>query len=161
MTKQESNKVVLTIVGLVVVIAIVVALVVRNHSNSATKTPTPAQASADKQKIEANWKAFFSASTSLSNREKLLQNGSSFSQPIQTEFSALSTQKSSAVVNSISLVNSTSANVLYTVELNGQPVLSGQQGQALLVNNSWVVSDKTLCTLLSLGGSNPPACKNL
>ncbi len=159
--------------AVVVVLAIVVVvLLVPGKNNpgtvSTTKTSTNAKtASATKQKnadtnaIETNVKTFFAANTTIQQRENLLQNGSQFVQVMQGEFTQLDSQKPSVVINSISYTNSTTAKVNYTVDLNGQPVLKDQTGEALLINNSWKVSDSTLCELLSMGGQTPSICKNI
>lgn len=143
----------------IAIIVVVVLLLARQKNSNHTPALTAAQTNAAVQQIKTNWKTFYAASTSLQGREKVLQNGSSFTQPIQTEFKALGSQSSSAAVSSVNLLNSTSADVVYSVDLNGQPVLSDQKGQALLLNNTWKVSDSTLCQLLSLGGDKPSACQ--
>src|ERR1039457_5717297 len=105
MVKRESNQTVLTTIGLVIIVAIVVIVVLlirNNHSKTTIQSLTPAQTNAAKQQIETNWKNFFAASTSLQGREKLLQNGSNFSQPLQTAFASLSSQASSADISSAS-----------------------------------------------------------
>lgn len=143
-----------TIIALVVIIVIAVVLgIVLSNNNSSNNT------AANKQQITTNWQQFFNYSTSLSQRESLLQNGSQFASVIQTEFSALGSAKPSAVVNSIDITNSSTAKVVYTVKLDGQPVLNGQTGQALLINNTWKVSDSTLCGLLAEDGLKPAVCK--
>jgi hypothetical protein len=142
----------------IIALVVVVILVDKNHNSNKGGLSLAAQNSA-KQQIKANWQTFFAYSTPLNTRESLLENGSKFSQPINSEFSALSSAQSSATVTSVSLVGSTSANVVYTVDLNKQPVLTNQKGQALKVNNQWVVSDSTLCGLLSMAGSKPTVCQ--
>jgi uncharacterized membrane protein YeiB len=157
MAKQTSKTLVFSIIGLIVIVAVVAVVLVVRHDN---KTLSPSQQTAAKQQIETNWKEFFAASTTLQGRENLLQNGSEFSQLIQGEFTELASQASSAIIASISFTNKTSANVEYTVDLNGQPVLSNEKGEALLTGSSWKVSDSTLCYLIGLSGSKPAVCKN-
>jgi predicted PurR-regulated permease PerM len=160
MENHNKKSLMLSVVSVIVVaiIVVVVVLIVRNQNS--TNSLSSAQESADSQQITANWKTFFAAKTSLQNRENLLQDGSKFTQPIQSEFNAFSTQASSAVVSSVTLTSSTAANVVYTVDLNAQPVLKDQVGKSILVNNVWQVSDSTLCGLLTLGGDKPSACTN-
>jgi hypothetical protein len=159
MAKRKS--LIISILGLViiVVVVLVIVLVVR-HNNKTSNTLTAAQTTTAKHQIETNYTNFFAAATSLQGRENLLQNGSKYSQLIQAEFTSLASQKSSAVINSISIPNKTTANVVYTIDLDGQPVLNKQSGQALFVNNQWQVSDKTLCDLISLSGSKPAVCQS-
>jgi hypothetical protein len=49
--------------------------------------------------------------------------------------------------------------VLYTITLGGQPALPNQTGIAALSGGKWQVSDQSFCSLLSLQGSVPPACR--
>jgi len=162
MKPGQSKKIILwaTVLVLVVVIIIGTAIVVERHKSN-NVTMTTAQINNAKQQIEQSWKTFFAYSTSPKQREDLLQNGNQFTQPIQTEFSSLGSAASSAEVKSINIINPTSANVIYTVKLNGQPVLSDQKGVAVLINNSWKVSDSTLCQLLGLAGTKPTVCQNI
>ncbi len=168
MEKRTNNLVTLSVVAVVIVVLVVVGVVllVRHNNSNKSTALTTAQTTAAKQQITTNWMAFFATSTSLQGREQVLQNGNQFAQPIQTEFTALSasavsTESPSVAVNSVSLINSTAANVVYTIELNGQPVLNDQKGEAVLVNKTWKVSDATLCQLLSLDGDKPSACQNI
>jgi hypothetical protein len=162
MAKRMSSKsLMLSGLGLVliVIVVLVIVLVVR-HDNKTNKTLSTAQANAAKLQIETNWKNFFAAPTSLQGREKLLQNGTAYADLIQAEFTSLASQASSAVISSVNLPNKTTANVVYTVDLNGQPVLNNEAGQALLINNTWQVSDSTLCHLISLSGTTPAICQS-
>jgi nitrogen fixation/metabolism regulation signal transduction histidine kinase len=166
-TSRKSNSFVPTIIGGLVIIIIVVVIsiwIAHDHSKVITSNNqlSSSQINADKQQIEANWKQFFAATTPLNTREQLLQNGSAFAQPMQAEFSTLSSAASSAIISQVTVNNNgTSASVSYTVDLNGQPVLKDQQGTALKINNAWKVSDSTLCGLLRMGGTQPPVCKNI
>jgi hypothetical protein len=158
-----------SIVAIIVVVAAIIAIVltVPNNKTSTKSSTTTTTSAATKQKeantkaIEANMKTFFAANTTMQQREALLQNGSQFAQVMQGEFAQLNSQKPSVVINSISYPNSTTAKVNYTVDLNGQPVLKDQSGEALLINNTWKVSDSTLCELLNMGGQAPSICKNI
>jgi uncharacterized membrane protein YeiB len=153
---KKTNLIVTVTIIVLAIIAVIVVLLVRNNNSS--NTLSTSQKTAYSKQINTNWSAFFAASTTLTAREKILQNGSQFSQPIQTEFNAFSNEGSSASISSIKYANKTTANVIYTVFLGGQPVLKDQPGQALLINNVWKISDSTLCQLLTLGGTKTAAC---
>jgi hypothetical protein len=153
---KKSTLISAVVVIILAIIAIVIVLLVRNNNSS--KSLSTSQKAAYTKQIDTNWNAFFKASTSLKNREGILQNGASFAQPIQTEFNAFSTEDSAASVSSIVFTTKTAANVVYTIDLGGQPVLKDQTGQALLINNVWKVSDSTLCQLLTLAGTKATAC---
>jgi hypothetical protein len=159
MAKRKS--LMITILGLIIIVVVVLVVVlVTRHNNKTSNTLTAAQITTAKHQIETNWTNFFAAATSLQGRENLLQNGSKYSQLIQAEFTSLASEKSSAVISSISIPNKTTANLVYTIDLNGQPVVNNVNGQALFVNNQWQVSDKTLCDLISLSGSKPSVCQS-
>ncbi len=148
------------------VIAVVLAVPGNNNNNSTTtnkvsSTLTSSQQAQASTKIRSNIQTFFAASTPMQTRINLLQNGKNFSQVMQAEFAQLANQKPSVTVNSITYPNKTTAKVNYTVELNGQPVLKDQTGEALLINNNWLVSDSTLCQLLGMGGTTPSVCKGM
>jgi len=148
--------------ALVVVVVIVLILLVPAKSNKATKTNvlSAQQKTADTKDINNNVVTFFAANTSLKERENLLQNGSKFAQPMEAEFSQLDQEKPSVTINKVTFINNTTATVNYTVKLNNQPVLKDQNGQALYIDNTWKLSDSTLCNLLSMGGSTPSICSN-
>jgi competence protein ComGC len=153
-----------TIVVVVVVIAVVLIVIFVPNSNNKNKSSSnaslsAAQESSDRQAALANFNKFFNLGTSMSERQTLLQNGSQFAQAMNAEFSQLSNESLNVIVNSSSLTNASTLKVNYTIELNGQPVLKDQSGEMLKINGTWQVSDSTLCTLLSLGGSAPAVCK--
>ncbi len=109
--------------------------------------------------IHTNWETFFGAKTPISEREQLLQNGSQFDSEIKSEFNSLGTSSFSAKINNIAVTSSTQANVSYDVIFQGQEVLKDQKGQAVLVNNTWKISDSTLCSLLAMAGNTPKICQ--
>jgi hypothetical protein len=159
--EKSSNRYIIFAVSILIIIVIVVVLVLtvgKKPNNSSA--PTGSKATADKAQITKAWQTFFSLSTSLAQRENILQNGSQFTQSINSEFKALGSASPSVSISSIKLTSSSAANVVYTVDLNKQPVLSNQSGQALLISNTWKVSDSTFCQLLSLGGAKPQVCQN-
>jgi len=160
-TRQKSKTPLIASVVVVLVVIIVAVILLLTHNTSKKHGLTSAQTSAAKQQIEKNWQTFFNASTSMSDRADVLQDGNKFLDPIKSEFNALSGQSSKAVIKSISLNNATTATVNYTVDLNNQPVLTNQTGKAVLQDNKWVVSDATLCGLLGMAGSKPTVCQGV
>jgi len=158
---KRNPKVLITVViACVVLVAVVITLVLTlGHKNSSSLTS--AQQDLAKQQIQNSWETFFAANTSLQNRENVLENGSKFTVPIHQEFDSLDSQAPSATVSSITLTSPTTANVVYTIKLNNQPVLTNQKGQAVYITSTWEVSDATLCGLLNLGGVKPTACQNI
>lgn len=124
-------------------------------TSSAASQPAFAQTQAE---VSHNWTEFFNGKTPAAARVNLLQNGQQFSQALDA-FSQTPTGKSaSATVSKISMLNPTTASVTYDIDLNGQPALKGQTGQAVLENGTWKVSDAALCGLLALAGQSPAQC---
>jgi hypothetical protein len=160
MLNQMKKPLYLSIFGLIiiVIVVLVIVLVVRNNNSNST-TLSPSQQTLAQQQINTNYQNFFAAANTLKGRESVLQNGPAFAQLLQQYFLGLQSQKSSAIVNSVSFVNKTKANVIYTIDLNAQPVLNNQPGVALYLDNSWKVSDSTLCGLIKLASGTPAVCK--
>lgn len=168
MSKSALTSLVSLVVVVIAVIVVLLFVPTKNsNSNNSNKTKiasnnlSSSQKSLDTKTIENNIKLFFAANTSLSERESLLQNGSQFAKVMQSDLAQLNSQKPSVSITNITFPNKTTAKIIYNVQLNGQTVLKNQTGESLDINNKWVVSDSTLCQLLSLGGNAPSACTNI
>lgn len=157
-TKNNSSVGVIIVLIIIIIGAIIAGIVLSNNNNSGL---TSSDKSADKTAITTNWDKFFASSTSLSERENLLQNGKQFATLIQGEFSSLGAgTKTAAKVNNITINTASKGTVTYTVYLNSAPVLTNQTGTALKENGNWVVSDSTLCGLIKIVETTPKICKN-
>lgn len=110
--------------------------------------------------IKSNWEKFFKGSTPNSEREKLLQNGSTFAKTI-SGMSAMGTT-ASAKVASVKTTSPAKATVTYTVYLGKTAALPNAKGVAVLDNGTWKVSDASFCQLLALenGGKPPSVCSS-
>jgi hypothetical protein len=65
----------------------------------------------------------------------------------------------SATVSNVQLNPDGTAEVTYTLNLNGTPTLTDQKGKAVQVNGQWRVSGTTFCDLAALGATETdPAC---
>ncbi len=114
--------------------------------------------------IEANWTAFFSASTPTSRRIALLQNGQTFGSVIQAQAGNPLSQAASAKVKSVTLSGASHATVIYDIVVGGAAGLSNQKGVAVYQGGIWKVGDASFCGLLQLenGGTSsglPAACQ--
>jgi hypothetical protein len=112
--------------------------------------------------ITANWEKFFNASTPLSQRVALLQNGSSFSSAIDS-FSKLPLANGiGAKVTGVTVTSATMATVTYSIVSGSTTLLGGQSGTAVFQDGMWKVGDASLCNLFKLipGGSEPAACSS-
>src|SRR5260370_41783223 len=115
--------------------------------------------------MKANWEKFFASSTPVSERVKLLQNGSKFASAINSFSSNPLAQGVSSTVSSVSVTSSTEAAVKYNIDAAGQTMASNQSGKPVLEGGAWKGRDASLCNLLSAAAplmniKVPPACKS-
>jgi len=130
--------------------------------SSAPASSSSSGNSAAVAEITANWEKFFNASTPLSQRVALLQNGSSFSLAIDS-FSKLPLANGiGAKVTGVTVTSPTMATVTYSIVSGSTTLLGGQTGTAGYQDGVWKVGDASLCNLFKLipGGSEPAACSS-
>jgi hypothetical protein len=135
--------------------------------SSAPVSPAPASSSSSGNsaavaEITTNWEKFFNASTPLSQRVALLENGSSFSSAIDS-FSKLPLANGiGAKVTGVTVTSATMATVNYSIVSGSTTLLGGQTGTAVYQDGTWKVGDASLCNLFKLipGGSVPAACSS-
>ena len=130
--------------------------------SSAPASSSSSGNSAAVAEITANWEKFFNASTPLSQRVALLQNGSSFSSAIDS-FSKLPLANGiGAKVTGVTVTSATMATVTYSIVSGSTTLLGGQTGTAVYQDGMWKVGDASLCNLFKLvpGGSVPAACNS-
>jgi hypothetical protein len=133
-------------------------------SSSPAATPTssaPATGSAQAD-IKANWTKFFAASTPVSTRVSLLEDGSQFASIIQAQHGSTLAKVASAKVLSVGMVSSSQALVKYDILADGAVALSNESGVAVLQNGTWKVGVQSFCGLLKLEDmkSLPAACSS-
>ncbi len=142
-----------------------------SSSSSASASPTvsasssTAPASSAQAQIEANWAAFFSASTPIARRVQLLQNGSQFEAVIKAQAGSPLASSATSKVSKVTLESPTQAKVIYSILVGGTPALSNQNGVAVLQNGVWKVGDTSFCGLLIVENSGktsglPAACQS-
>lgn len=124
-------------------------------------TTTTSSATSERLQIEDAFQQFFSSSTSPSKRASLLQNGQKFAPVIEAMSKSPLASSTKARVTKVTPQGKTTAKVAYTIYVHGTPALKNQQGGAVLEGGTWKVSDATLCNLIALEGTRPPACKSL
>ncbi len=131
-------------------------------SASASASSSSSGNSAAAAEITTNWEKFFNASTPLSQRVALLENGSSFSSAIDS-FSKLPLANGiGAKVTGVTVTSATMATVTYSIVSGSTTLLGGQTGTAVYQDGMWKVGDASLCNLFKLipGGSEPAACSS-
>ena len=138
-------------------------------SSSPKSSPPPASSSssgggggssATVSAIKANWVAFFAASTPVSRRVQLLQNGEQFRALITAQAKSPLASSASATVSAVTSVTSTQATVRYSILAGGQTALPNQTGVAVYQDGTWKVGDASFCGLLRLEETKnlPAAC---
>jgi hypothetical protein len=131
-------------------------------ASSASSAPASSSSSSAAAEISANWEKFFNASTPLSQRVALLQNGSAYSSAIN-DFSKLPLAGGiGAKVTGVTVNSATSATVTYAIVSGSTTLLGGQSGTSVYQDGTWKVGDASLCGLFKLvpGGTLPAACNS-
>ncbi len=137
-------------------------------ATSAAPSPTASSTTniaADEKAITANWEAFFSPKTPVSQRVALLQDGSQFTSIIQAQAGQGLASEASAKVTKVQVISTQQAAVTYTILLDGQAALKNQAGTAVFQDGQWKVGVASFCGLLTLENSGntsslPAACKS-
>jgi len=109
-------------------------------------------------KIIADWDAFFAASTPVSRKVAVLQNGESYTKLVASEASSPIAAGLAAEVATVTLTSTTTAAVTYSLTMGGKPVLAKLTGEAVLQSGTWKVGDRSFCSLVSLEGASTPGC---
>jgi hypothetical protein len=134
-------------------------------SSAAAGSAAASGSGGDSAAVTQAWQSFFSKDTPISQKEALLENGTTTMKPAVQAFAAdPRVGQAAATVQKVTFVSSTEADVLYEISLNGTVMMSNMAGKAVQAGGHWLVSDATLCGLLQLaaaagGGSSAiPGC---
>ena len=131
-------------------------------SSAASSPGTGSTADAAAQ-ITANWEKFFAASTPVTEKVKLLQNGTALESAIKTFANFPLASGIGAKVTNVTVTSPTKAAVTYNLTSSGgSALLSNQKGVAVYQDGTWKVGDQSLCGLFRLipGGTVPAACNS-
>jgi len=131
-------------------------------NSAATSSSAAASAStsgnADTAAVKQVWQSFFSRTTPISQKETLLQNGTTTMKPaLQAFASDPRVGQASATVQNVTFPSPAEADVTYQIALNGAVVMGGMAGKAVKAGGNWLVSDSTLCGLLQLAAAQSGA----
>ncbi len=113
--------------------------------------------------IKANWEKFFDASTPVTEKVKLLQNGAALESAIKAFANFPLASGIGAKVTNVTVSSATKAAVTYNLtSSSGGALLSNQKGVAVYQDGTWKVGDESLCGLFRLipGGTVPSACNS-
>ncbi|MGW7411915.1 hypothetical protein [Streptomyces sp. NPDC054863] len=119
----------------------------------------PADTTAARRQVEKNWTTFFDPAVSTDEKAKVLENGTLLKPLLMAFNNDKRGGQSSAQVKDVRFNSVTQAEVTYDLLLDGTPVLPGSKGTAVLQDNTWKVSVKSLCALVKLSGNAAaPGC---
>jgi len=127
---------------------------------SSPGTGSTAEAAAQ---IKANWEKFFDASTPVTEKVKLLQNGAALESAIKAFANFPLASGIGAKVTNVTMSSATKAAVTYNlISSDGSALLSNQKGVSVYQDGTWKVGDESLCGLFRLipGGTVPSACNS-
>lgn len=132
-----------------------------NHASGTTTPTTTTAGGADATEISRNWTRFFSPSTPVDEKVKLLQNGSQFAAAIRAASRSPQAKHLSAKVLSATPKTATHADVVFDLSLGGKPLLVHQSGVAIRQNGVWKVGEESFCTLAALQGTKLASCTKM
>ncbi len=132
-------------------------------ASSAASSPGTGSTADAAAQIKANWEKFFDASTPVTEKVKLLQNGAALESAIKAFANFPLANGIGAKVTNVTVSSATKAAVTYNLtSSSGGALLSGQKGVAVYQDGTWKVGDESLCGLFRLipGGTVPSACNS-
>ena len=119
--------------------------------SSTSKPPASPTASGNAvAQITTNWETFFNASTPLSQRISLLQDGPELQSPVQGLLGTGLGAQVSAKVTNVTVTSPTQATVKYDILIGGKPTLTNHTGTAVYEDGTWKVGVSSFCGLAAL-----------
>ncbi|MEV6203814.1 hypothetical protein AB0M64_28150 [Streptomyces sp. NPDC051771] len=118
----------------------------------------PDDPAAAKEEITRNWEAFFDADTPAAERVKLLENGAEMEDVLAAFAGNPQAAAIGAKVTDVAFTSASGADVTYDLLVGGTPQLPDSRGTAVLQDDTWKVSVKTLCGLVQLSGVTVEGC---
>ncbi|WP_175411205.1 hypothetical protein [Streptomyces sp. TRM64462] len=113
----------------------------------------PADPAAARQEIEENWATFFNAQASTDDRIDVLENGEQLRQVFTNFADDPNASRTSAKVTDVTFASPTRAEVTYDLMVGTATPLPAAKGTAVLEDDTWKVSQTTLCALVKLSGN--------
>lgn len=125
-----------------------------SSSSAVVGSSAPGGGNADTAAVTQVWQSFFSKDTPISQKEMLVENGTTTMKPaIQAFASDPRVGQAAATVQKVTFPSATEADVTYQISLNGAVVMSGMSGKAVKSGGNWLVSAGSLCGLLQLASA--------
>lgn len=130
----------------------------RSATATAGTSVTVGPTTGDSDAVTRAFVTFFSGGSTAAEKIAVLQHGTDFTATIEAQAGSPMAQGTTAQVTNVDLDAPGHASVTYTVLMDGQPALTDQLGEAVLVGDTWKVGQATFCALLTLEGNPPRAC---
>lgn len=128
-------------------------------SSAAASGSAPADAAKAEAEVRANWEKFFDPSTSLTDKAAVLENGDQLMPLLQSLAKDPRAGQVKAQVTSVTFTSPTTADLTYSLSIQGSVVVPNASGKAVLVDGTWKVSHASLCALVTSGGNTAlPGC---
>lgn len=129
-------------------------------SAAATSSAAAAADPATTEAITTAYETFFDGQAPIEERTKYVENAAVFGPVLQGMVANPQAANTGAVVQEVTLDGEDKALVTWDLTMDGNPVLPGQSGEAVLVDGTWVVAGVTFCTVLAVQGSGEaiPGC---
>ncbi|MGV9630463.1 hypothetical protein [Streptomyces sp. NPDC003487] len=113
----------------------------------------PADPAAAQKEITQNWERFFAPSTSLQDKQAVLENGVRMAPVLYAFSNDPRNRQAQAKVTKVTFTSPTRAAVTYDLVVQGATALPNAAGVAVQQGGTWKVSDSTLCALVKLSGN--------
>lgn len=125
-----------------------------------TSSAAPAADPATKDAVTTAYTVFFDGQAPIDKRSKYVENSAVFGPVLQGMIANPQAANTTAAVKEVTLDSPDKATVLWDLQMDGNPVLPDQSGEAVLVDGTWVVAGVTFCTVLAVQGSGEaiPGC---
>lgn len=128
---------------------------------STTAEPSPSASAPDdpaaaEKEIKENWEKFFDPAVPTKEKQAVLENGDAMGQVLKSFSGDERGGQVEAKVGKVAFTSPTEANVTYTLTLKGATVMPDAAGTSVEQDDTWKVSVKTLCGLVTLSGNASP-----
>ncbi|WP_459545578.1 hypothetical protein [Nocardia sp. X0981] len=131
------------------------AVVEETAAPAAAGADSPAAASAA---ITGVYEAFFDPGTSTADRIALVERGDEFETEISGMVNHIRTALTTVEIADVTLLGPERAELRFTLQISGNPVVSDQLGHAVREPEGWKIAASTMCGLVAISGGTSQAC---
>jgi hypothetical protein len=134
------------------------ALASRYPSVAGESAGRPSNSKAAADEVTRHWERFFSETTDLDERARLLENGEGHRADLQRVVSSGATTGLSVEIRKVGFRSQTTAGVRYDILKAGQTLIWNLFGSAKLVSGTWKISESSYCDLTKETGLPVVTC---